>query len=98
MDAERLVAGAEVAGAAECIAADERPAAWNPGGQLPPEARIDDADELETRPWELVNRDGEVRDAEQRRELGGVALVAVDQLDDPGRLAQLRDAFEGRLP
>src|SRR5215207_7256401 len=98
MHAELLVAGAEVAGAAERIGADERPAPWNPGGQLTPKARIDDADELDARPRQLVDRDGEVRDAEERRQLGRVALVAVEQLDDPGRLAQLRDAFERRLP
>src|SRR5918995_4492199 len=98
MDTERLVPGAEVAGAAERIGADERPAAWNPGGELPPEARIDDANELETRPRQLVDRDGEVRYAEERRKLGRIALVPVEQLDDPGRLAERRDAFERRLP
>jgi DNA polymerase (family 10) len=92
MDADRLlVAGSEVADGAERVAEDEDPLRGEPNRHLLPEPAPDDRDHLERRVGHSVEGRHVERDAEAARDGRAVAVVAVDELDDPTRLAELPD-------
>ena len=85
MNPESLVAGEEVVHRPERIAADEDTSLGPPEGDFLPPAPQPDRNELERRHarggYEVM------RHAETPRQLGAVSVVAVEQLQDPGRLA-----------
>ena len=91
MDADRLVGGAEVAGRAERVADDQDPLCGEPKRHLLPEPAPDDRDHLERRVGHSVEGRHVERNAEAARDRRTVALVAVEQLDDASRLAELPD-------
>ena len=85
MNPEPLVAGEEVVRRPERIAADEDTSLGPPEGDFLPPAPQSDRNELERR---HVRRGYDVmRHAETFRQLGAVSVMAVEQLQDPGRLA-----------
>ena len=90
--------GPEVADRAERVGDDESAELRDPGRDLSPEARARDRKDLERRGDDPLHGDRVVRDAERRGHLGAVAGVAVEELDDAGRLAELRDPLERGRP
>ena len=90
VDADRLVGRAEVADGAERVADDEDPLRGEPKRHLLPEPAADDRDHLERRVGHSVEGRHVERDAEAARDGRTVALVAVEELDDASRLAELR--------
>ena len=91
VDADRLVGGAEVADRAERVADDQDPLPGEPKCHLLPESAADDRDHLERRVGHSVEGRHVQRDAEAARDDRTVPLVAVEELDDAFRLAELRD-------
>jgi hypothetical protein len=85
MNAEPLVAGKVVVHRPERIAADEDTSLGPPEGDFLPPAPHPDRNELERR----HARGGYdvMRHAETLRQLGAVSVMAVEELQDPGRLA-----------
>jgi hypothetical protein len=85
MNAEPLVAGKVVVHRPERIAADEDTSLGPPEGDFLPSAPHPDRNELERR----HARGGYdvMRHAETLRQLGAISVMAVEQLQDPGRLA-----------
>lgn len=85
MNPEPFVTGEEVVDGPEGIAADEDTSLGPPEGDFLPPAPQPDRNELERR---HVRRGYEVTGhAETLRQLGAVSVMAVEQLQDPGRLA-----------
>src|SRR5580765_7350701 len=85
MNPEPLVAGEEVVGGPERIAADEDTSLGPPEGDFLPPAPHPDRNELERR----HARGGYdvMRYLETPRQLCAVSVVSIEQLQDPGRLA-----------
>ena len=93
MDADLLTGRDEVANAPERIGAHEDSLAGKPESDLQPVLPADDRQHDE-RPYRPVcERSHLQRHAEPPCNLGAVALVPVEELDDPGRLAQRGDAL-----
>ena len=88
MDAERLSSGAEVGEAPERITAHEDPLLGKPERDLLPEPASDDGQHHERCTRHVGERRDVERDAEPVGDRCVVALVAVDELDDSGRLAE----------
>lgn len=76
---------------AQCVSAHEDTLLRPPEGDLLPPPRVPDDPELERRVRDRVARDDVTRHAEPARELGTVAVVTVEQLDDAGGLARGAD-------
>lgn len=91
VNAERLAARAEVAEAAERVAAREDPLPRKPEGDLPPEHAPRDRQHDERRARHVGERRHVEGDTEALGDRRAVTLVAVEELDDPGRLAQRSD-------
>jgi DNA polymerase (family X) len=91
VDADRLVGGAEVADGPERVADDENSLRGEPKRHLLPEPAPDDRDHLERRVGHSVEGRHVERDAEAARDVRTVAVVAVKELDDATRLAELPD-------
>ena len=89
MNPEPLVTGEEVVHCPERIAAQEDTSLGPPEGDLLPPAPHPDRNELERR--HARGRYDVMRHAETLRQLGAVPVVAVEQLQDPGRLAGAPD-------
>jgi DNA polymerase (family 10) len=87
MDSERLALGAEVAEAAERVGADEDPLLREPEGDLLPDSPVEDRARLEP----VGSFEDVERNPEPRGDCGAVALVPVEELDDPGRFAERAD-------
>src|SRR5262245_57008027 len=88
MDAEAVFASEVVRDGAERVAADEYPALRPPQRDLGPEPRPHDPERLERRSGHEGERRDVERDAEPPGQGRAVAPVPVEQLDDPGRLAE----------
>jgi len=85
MNPERLVACEEVVHRSDRIAANEDTPLGPPEGDFLPPAPHPDRNELERR--HARGRHDVMRNAETLRQLGAVAVMPVEQLQDPGRLA-----------
>jgi DNA polymerase (family X) len=91
VDAEWLVSRAEVAEAPERVAADEDLLLRKPERDLAPEPASHDRQHDERRPRHVGERRDVEGDSEPVGDLSAVTLVAVDELDDSGRLAERAD-------
>jgi hypothetical protein len=89
MNPEPLFAGEEVVDGPERIAADEDTSFRPPEGDLLPPAPHPDRNQLERR--HAHGGYDAVRYAETLRQLGAVPVMTVEQLKDPGRLADAPD-------
>lgn len=83
----------EVGRGSERIAAHERALLPKPERDLVPARDPDDLEDVEGRARNAVGRRHVMRYAEPAGELGRIAPVPVDELDDGGRLAQRADAL-----
>jgi hypothetical protein len=95
MQREALVARAVAARCAECVAAHEHAPLGPPDGDLLPAPAHPHHSKLERR--KRLLRDDVVRHAESSSERSAVAVVAIEELDDAGRLARSADALQDSL-
>jgi len=86
MNPERLVAGEEVVHRPKRIGADQHTSLGPPEGDFLPPAPHPDRNELERR--HARGRYDVMRHAETLRQLGAVSVMAVEQLQDPGRFTR----------
>ena len=91
VEAGRLCARAEEGDRPERVGDEQEPPLRPPERRLAPPAVPDDRAQLERRPGKRARHDV-MRDAEPPGDGGAVAVVPVEQLDDPGGLAELPDA------
>ena len=91
VDADGLAAGAEVAGGPDRLRHDQRPIGRRPDRDLVPELVADHRDGLESRSLHAVEGKPMVRDAEALGELGGVAVMAIEELQHAGRVPDRED-------
>ena len=91
VEAGRLCARAEEGDRPDRVGDEQQPPLRPPERHLAPPAAPDDRAQLERRSGKLARHD-EMRDAEPPGDGGAVAVVPVEQLDDPGRLPELPDA------
>jgi hypothetical protein len=88
MDAEQLVRGAEVGHRAESLRADEDAPGLPPEGDFTPPGHVQDLPGLEGRAGDAREGQPQVGHPEPFRQDRAVARVAVEELEDAGRLAQ----------
>jgi len=88
VDGETFARRSVVACRSERVRADERTLPGPPESGLPPAPPVADGHDLEGRAGDAGEGDAVKPRAQPLREGGTVALVAVEELDDPGRLAE----------
>ena len=93
MHPQGLPPGTEVAHAPERVAADEDPLLREVERDLTPEARHAHGDHLEGGIRNAPERGHVQRDAEPPGDSSAIAAVPVEELNDPGRLAECPDPF-----
>ena len=93
MDGQTLVARSEVRRRPERVGAAQHALVRPPESDLPPARNMYDAKERERRAWHVSLGHDQVPGTETCRKETAVARVAVEQLDDAGRVARGADAL-----
>jgi hypothetical protein len=93
MNAEPFASGPEVRSRADRLRADEDALARKPEGDLVPARDVQNARDLEGRARDPGEGRDVERDTEPRCDSRAVPVVAIEQLDDAGRLAEASDAL-----